>query len=78
MTFKLVAIFESGPTCEVTDKAIRGAVARWFQGLAAEAASSAGETPTLKSVGDFNDHDTDPDCASSRWVSPRGLMRSGF
>jgi hypothetical protein len=51
MSYKLVAIFESGPTCEVTDPAIRGAVARWFEALAAAAAGSGFEAPPKRGPG---------------------------
>jgi hypothetical protein len=51
MSFKLMANFVSGPSCEVTDQGIRGAVAKWFQELATSAASSAAEAPTKRGPG---------------------------
>jgi hypothetical protein len=52
MKFKLVAMFESGPTCEVTDPVTRGAAARWFQEIAAAAAADcAAEAPVKRGPG---------------------------
>jgi hypothetical protein len=51
MSFKLVATTDSGASCEVTDPGIRGAVAKWFQELAASAANSGAEGPVKRGPG---------------------------
>jgi hypothetical protein len=70
MSFKLVAMFESGPTCEVTDQGIRGAVARWFQELAASAAVSVPEAPAKRGPGRPSKSNAAPPAATNAPEEP--------